>query len=168
MAAHVTIRPAVAGDLPAVAAVYDHEVATSHTTFDLEPPGPAVWEARLRSTEPGDHLLVAERDGMVVGYAYSSSYRPRPAYASTRETSIYLAATARGLGIGRRLYPALLDRMTRSGVHTAVALVALPNPASERLHLACGFEHVGTMHEVGHKLGRWIDTAWYEKRLAPG
>ena len=77
-------------------------------------------------------LFVDDTD-QVVGYAYSWSYRPRPAYNLTRETSIYLDLSVRGKGVGRLLYPALLQTMAVSGVHTAVALVSLPNPASERL-----------------------------------
>jgi L-amino acid N-acyltransferase YncA len=166
MASEVTIRPAVEDDLAAVARIYDHEVAHSHATFDLEPPPLDYWRHKLTAGEPGDHLLVAaEEQAGVVGYAYSWSYRPRPAYRRTRETSIYLDTSVRGRGIGRLLYPALLETMTASGVHTAVALVAQPNPASVALHASCGFEHVGTMREVGFKLGRWVDVEWYQKLL---
>jgi len=73
----------------------------------------------------------------------------------------------RGRGIGRLLYPALLETMAASGVHTAVALVALPNPGSIALHKACGFEHVGTMREVGWKFDQWVDVEWYQKLLVP-
>ena len=71
----------------------------------------------------------------------------------------------RGKGVGKLLYPALLQTMAVSGVHTAVALVALPNPASQRLHEACGFEQVGHMREVGFKFDTWIDVAWYQRML---
>ena len=91
-----------------------------------------------------------------------SAYRPRPAYARTRETSVYLAADARGRGLGRLLYDALLARLRDDGVHTAVALVALPNDASLALHRACGFAQVGVLREVGRKFGRWVDTAWLQ------
>ena len=164
----MTIRPAVEADLPDIATIYGHEVANSIATFDLEPPDLAYWHEKLAGRHVGDHLLVAvDDDEDVVGYAYSWSYRPRPAYSLTRETSIYLDPSARGRGVGRRLYPALLDAMAASGVHTAVALVALPNPASVALHHAVGFEHVGTMREVGFKFDRWIDVAWYQKMLGP-
>ena len=164
----VTIRPAVEADLLDIATIYSHEVAKSIATFDLEAPDLAYWQEKLRGNHEGDHLLVAvDEDDDVVGYAYSWSYRPRPAYALTRETSIYLDPSARGKGIGRRLYPVLLDAMAASGVHTAVALVALPNPGSVALHRAVGFEHVGTMREVGYKFDRWIDVAWYQKMLGP-
>jgi len=159
------IRAAQDADLDAVAEVYAHEVRTGISTFDLVPPPRAYWEARLASTEPGDHLLVADADGEVLGYAYSASYRPRPAYALTRETSVYLAADARGQGLGRRLYDALLPRLRGDGVHTAVALIALPNDASLALHRACGFTEVGVLHGVGRKFDRWIDTAWLQLML---
>jgi L-amino acid N-acyltransferase YncA len=166
MADDVTIRPAVDSDLGDIAAIYNHEIANSVATFDLEPPTLAYWEQRLVGRQQGDHLLVAvDTDEDVVGYAYSWSFRPRPAYGRTRETSIYLDPSVRGQGIGRLLYPALLEAMTASGVHTAVALVALPNPASAALHRGCGFEQVGTMREVGHKFGQWVDIEWYQRML---
>ncbi len=168
MGSEVTIRPAVESDLLGIATIYNHEVANSTATFDLEPPTLAYWHEKLEGNHEGDHLLVAvDPDGDVVGYAYSWSYRPRPAYELTRETSIYLDPSVRGQGIGRKLYPALLDAMARSGVHTAVALVALPNPGSVALHKAVGFEHVGTMREVGYKFDQWIDVEWYQKMRGP-
>jgi L-amino acid N-acyltransferase YncA len=157
------IRSATAADLPTAAAIYDDQVRTGISTFDLEPPPVSYWQHRLESTEPGDHFLVADDGGDVVGFAYSSSYRPRPAYRLTRETSVYLAERARGRGLGRRLYDDLLGRVRADGIHVALALVALPNPSSVGLHEACGFEHLGTMREVGRKFDRWIDTAWYQK-----
>lgn len=162
----IVVRPATEADLPAVAAIYNHEIANSIATFDLEPPTLTYWHERLCSDHPGDHLLVAaDADDRVLGYSYSWSYRPRPAYHHTRETSVYLDTAARGKGLGKLLYRALLTAMTDSGVHTAVALVALPNPASVALHEAVGFEYVGTMREVGYKFNRHIDTAWYQKML---
>ena len=161
----MTVRPATDADLPAVAAIYDEQVLTGISTFDLEPPPPSYWERRLASREPGHHLLVADDAGDVVGFAYASDYRPRPGYRLTRETSVYLAEQARGRGLGRRLYDDLLARLAADGMHVALALVALPNPASVALHEACGFEHLGTMREVGRKFDRWLDTAWYQRIL---
>jgi L-amino acid N-acyltransferase YncA len=160
-----TIRDATAADLTDAAAIYDEQVRHGISTFDLEPPGLDYWQHRLASTEPGDHFLVAEADGEVVGFAYSSSYRPRPGYRLTRETSVYLAEAARGQGLGRSLYDALVPLLRADGMHVALALVALPNPPSVALHEACGFEHLGTMREVGWKFGRWLDTAWYQLLL---
>lgn len=167
MAADLTIRRAVEDDLSGIAAIYNHEIANSTATFDLEPPTHDYWQQRLAGRDQGDQFLVAV-DGRqnVVGYSYSWAYRPRPAYRLTRETSIYVDPGMRGHGIGRRLYPALLEAIARNGVHTAVALVALPNPRSVALHKACGFVHVGSMREVGYKFDRWVDVEWYQKLLA--
>ncbi|MCH1867494.1 GNAT family N-acetyltransferase [Nocardioides sp. CFH 31398] len=159
-------RSATERDLATIASIYNHAVEHSHATFDLEPPDLDYWRARLDGQHPGDHLLVAvTEDDDVVGYAYSWSFRPRPAYDYTRETSIYLDTSVRGQGIGRMLYPALLQTMAVSGVHTAVAAVALPNPSSENLHVHCGFEKVGHFKGVGWKFGQWIDMAFYQRML---
>jgi L-amino acid N-acyltransferase YncA len=157
------IRSATERDLPGVKAVYDVQVREGIATFDVDPPPLAYWRQRLASTERGDRLLVATTaDERVLGYAYSSSYRPRPAYRDTRETSIYLGPAAQGRGVGRRLYDELLAGLRADGMHRALAVVALPNPASQALHRACGFTSVGVLSEVGHKLGRWIDTEWWQ------
>jgi phosphinothricin acetyltransferase len=161
----VTVRPATGADLDGVAAIYDEQVRSGISTFDLEPPPPSYWAYHLESTEPGHHFLVAEAEGEVVGFAYSSTYRPRPGYRLTRETSVYLAEPARGRGLGRELYEALLPRLADDGIHVVLALVALPNPASVALHERCGFTHLGTMREVGRKFDRWLDTAWYQRML---
>jgi len=120
----VTVRTADTSDLPRIAAIYDEQVRTAISTFDLEPLGLDYWEARLASTAPGDHLLVALADSGVVGYAYSSSYRPRPAYARTREVSVYLAGEAREHGLGRALYEELLRRLRTDGIHQVLAVIA--------------------------------------------
>ena len=164
---HMLVRDADPADLPRIAAIYDEQVRTAISTFDLEPPPLSYWEARLTSSAPGDHLLVAcAPAGDVVGYAYSSSYRPRPAYERTREVSVYLAGEARGRGVGRLLYDELLGRLRRDGMHQVLAVVALPNDASEALHRACGFTRVGVLPEVGWKFDRWIDTALWGLTLA--
>ncbi|GAB3855201.1 GNAT family N-acetyltransferase [Nocardioides maradonensis] len=160
----VVIRSATDADLDAVAAIYGREVVEGHATFDIAPPPRSAWEAKLASAHPGDHFLVAVAEE-VLGFAYSSAYREKGAYDGTRETTIYLAPAAGGRGLGRRLYDELLDRMREAGVHTALACLAVPNEASEALHLACGFERVGVMREVGRKFDRWIDVAWWQRVL---
>jgi phosphinothricin acetyltransferase len=108
---------------------------------------------------------VAVEHDRVLGTAWSTEYRAKQAYDATRETSVYLADDAAGRGLGRALYDVLLGRLTESGMHTAVAGVALPNDASVALHAACGFEVIGNFREVGHKFGRWIDVVWFQKML---
>ncbi len=166
------VRDATAADLPAVAAIYDRCVRDSVATFDTEERGAAYLGTALASLGPADGFLVLEHGGAVVGYAVSGPFRPRPAYNGTRETSVYLAEQMRGRGLGRLLYAALLARLDAAGAHTQVAVVALPNEASEALHRALGFELAGVLHEVGRKFGRWVDTAWYQRfgplETAPG
>ncbi len=162
--AGATVRPAGPGDLAGMTRIYNEAVAHSVATFDVEPRPDDHYAERLASTRPGDHVLVAEgADGEVLGYAFSGTYRPRAAYDGTREVSVYLDAGARGQGLGRALYAALLARVDADGVHTCVAVIALPNPASEALHRSLGFAPVGTLREVGHKFGRWVDTAWWQR-----
>src|SRR3546814_14324592 len=110
-------RSATEQDLEDIAAIYSHAVDTSLATFDLDAPDLDYWRARLDGDHPGDHLLVGvDDDDNVVGYAYSWSYRPRPAYDTTRETSIYLDESVRGKGVGKLLYPALLETIGRKSV----------------------------------------------------
>lgn len=152
--------------MSAVVAIYGEAVRSSVATFDTAGPDRGYWVDRLESGEAGDHFLVATGEpDHVVGFAYSGSYRGRPAYARTRETTVYLAADAQGQGVGRALYDELLRLMAVDGVHLAVAVVALPNPASVALHRSVGFVEVGTMHEVGFKLNRWVDTLWLERPM---
>jgi phosphinothricin acetyltransferase len=163
----IEVREAEPGDLPAMAAIYDAEVATSVATFDTEPRGSAYLAEKFAATGR-EVVLVACHAGTVVGYALSAPFRPRPAYAGTREVSVYLASDARGRGVGRLLYAELLARLdAREDVHTQLAVVALPNDASVALHLSFGFREVGVLREVGHKFGRYVDTAWYQRMSGP-
>ncbi len=137
---------------------------TSVATFDTEPRGAAYLGEKLASTSAGNLVLVAVERGQVRGYAFSGPFRPRPAYDGTKEVSVYLDATARGRGLGRTVYAALLARLDAvPEVHTQVAVIALPNDASVALHVALGFERVGVLREVGHKFGRFVDTAYYQR-----
>lgn len=165
--APVRIRDAAPADVPAMAAIYDEQVLTSVATFETEPRGQSYLGEKLAAAGGGNLVLVACAGERVLGYAFSGPFRPRPAYAGTREVSVYLASEARGRGVGRALYGELLSRLDAlAEVHTQVAVVALPNDASEALHRAMGFERVGVLREVGYKLGRYVDTAWYQ-RMSP-
>ena len=162
------IRPGLLDDLPALLDIYNHQIVTSHSTFDL------VEQTLEQRTEwfghyspDGPHrLLVADVDGTAVGYATSSMFRAKAAYAPSVETTIYLATAATGQGIGRTLYGELLRQLeAHPGLHRAYAGVALPNDASEGLHRALGFTELGTYTEVGFKMGRYVDVRWYERDL---
>jgi phosphinothricin acetyltransferase len=159
----VIVRAARPDDLPGVAAIYAAAAETTHVTFDFEGRPVTWWADVLADT---DHeLLVAADAEAVLGYARSSPHKDRPGYAITVETSVYVAESARGRGIGHALYGALFERLDAGPRQNAVAGIALPNEASERLHRAHGFTDVGTFHAVGVKFGRAWDVRWFERSL---
>ena len=108
-------------------------------------------------------VVVGLSDSSVVGYACSSRWRPKPAYETSVETSIYLSPDATGLGVGTRLYAALFESLREQDIHRAFAGIALPNPASVALHERFGFKRVALFTEQGRKFDRYWDVAWYEK-----
>lgn len=163
----VVVRDAHDGDIQECLAVYNEAVRNLLATFDTVERGAEHFDGRIGLADPLSPFLVADHNGLVAGYAHAYPYRPRAAYAATREVSIYLADWARGQGIGPTLYAELLARLDSAGCHTQVAVVALPNDASEALHRRFGFTHVGTLREVGHKFGQWVDTAWYQRISLP-
>ncbi|MGO4257853.1 GNAT family N-acetyltransferase [Marmoricola sp. RAF53] len=158
----VLVRDVTEADLEEVAAIYAYESAHAYSTFETEQRPAASWLPKLRT---GDAFLVAEVDGVVRGFAYASPFRDRPAYHLTRETSVYVHRDARGSRLGTRLYAALLPRLRAQGLHTALALIALPNDGSVRLHENHGFELTGTMREVGDKHDRMIDVGIFQLML---
>ncbi len=158
----VAIRDAVAPDLAFVAEIYSYESLFAYSTFETEERPVTEWERKLSS---GDPFVVAVDGNQVLGFAYASPFRDRPAYRRTRETSVYLHRAARREGLGTRLYDALLAQLREADFHTAVALIALPNNGSVKLHETAGFELAGTMREVGDKQGRLIDVGIYQLML---
>jgi L-amino acid N-acyltransferase YncA len=168
MAATLTVVDAREEHLPAIAEIYAAAALGSPATFDFEGHPVAWWRAVLEAVEPAaGHLLLVAVDagGEVAGYAKSGTFRPKPAYDTTREVSVYVAQDSRGRGVGGALYASLLARLEACGIRLAVGGVTEPNPASTRLHLACGFSRVGTFVGVGTKFGRQWDVTWYQRAL---
>ena len=163
----VLVRDAREADLPRINEIYNHYVRTSPATFDIEPISAEQrrdWFTRYAMEGP-HRLFVADEAGAVLGYADSHQFRAKDAYDTTVETTVYCAADATGRGIGRLLYAALFDALAGTDLRMAIAAITLPNDASIALHERFGFTSVGVLHDVGHKLGRYWDVAWYEKRL---
>ena len=113
----------------------------------------------------GHPAVVAELDGQIVGFGSLSAFRPRPAYATTVEDSVYLLADQQGKGIGRQLLEELLRLAAAHGFHSVIARITGENDASIALHAACGFEIVGTEREVGRKFGQWLDVVEMQRML---
>ena len=161
-----TIRDATSADAPACAALYAPYVLDTAVSFETEPPAAEEMARRISDAQERHAWLVAEHDGAVAGYAYAGAWRSRAAYNRTAETSIYLAPSATGRGLGSALYTALLQRLAQLDFRTAVAGMTLPNPASERLHAGLGFTPVGVFRRVGWKNGAWQDVSWMQLNLA--
>ncbi|MBZ6083248.1 GNAT family N-acetyltransferase [Streptomyces olivaceus] len=165
----VQVRPGSEDDLKALTDLYNHYVRETPITFDTEPFTPEERRPWLLShPEDGPYRLRVATDAdsqEILGYASSGPYRPKPAYATSVETTVYVAPHAGRSGIGSLLYASLFDALAGEDVHRAYAAVAQPNEASARLHARFGFRHVGTYREVGRKFGRYWDVAWYERRL---
>ncbi|EFL24833.1 GNAT family toxin-antitoxin system, toxin component [Streptomyces himastatinicus ATCC 53653] len=177
------IRPAGHADLKAVADIYTHYVRHSVITFDETPRSAADWEQLLGDlTARGLPFLVAELSGEVVGFAYAAPWRPKPAYRYTVEDTIYLAPDATGQGLGSALLGRLIAEAGRAGKRTMIAVIAdtggddtgsdgtgsagTGSDASTALHRRFGFTDAGRLTAVGHKHGRWVDTALLQRPLS--
>ncbi|MGD0052507.1 MAG: arsinothricin resistance N-acetyltransferase ArsN1 family B [Vulcanimicrobiaceae bacterium] len=161
----VRLRLAHPDDGAAFAAIYGPVVAETAISFETEPPSAQEMAERVRATVGPYPWLAAEVDGAVVGYAYASQHRPRPAYRWDVDVAIYVAAEYRGRRIGTRLYAALLTILAHQGYCRAYAGIALPNAGSVAVHEAAGFTLVGVYHQTGFKRGGWHDVGWWERTL---
>jgi phosphinothricin acetyltransferase len=164
-----TIRPAAIEDLPALTAIYNHYVVHTAITFDLQPFAPEQRRPWFDDhAAAGRHrlLVAAGADGSCLGYATTSRWRPKAAYDTTVESSVYCHPEAAGRGVGSALYAALFEAIAHEDVHRIVAGISLPNAASVRLHERFGFAPVGVFHAVGRKFDRYWDVAWYERPLS--
>jgi len=154
-------------DAAACAEIYMPHVEGSAVSFEERAPQAGEMAARIERYGASHAWLVAERDGRVVAYAYATAFNERPAYRWSTSVSVYVAAEARGHGVGRSLYEALFERLRERGFRMACAGITLPNEASAGLHEHLGFELVGVNREIGWKHGAWRDVAWYQLELTP-
>lgn len=162
-----TIRPATAEDAAACAAIYEHYVRNTAITFETEPPSADDMAGRIAAASERHAWIVLEEAGVVVGYAYATAFKARAAYQWSCEVSVYLGHEHRGAGAGRALYEALLPILRERGYRRAIAVVAQPNPVSDRLHERFGFQRIGTQPRIGWKNGAWHDVALSQLDLAP-
>ena len=162
------IRAASEADLPQLTEIYNHYIVNTAFTFDVEPFSVerrrAGWFSHYAPSGPY-RVLVAVGGGGVEGFTYSSVFRPKQAYATSVETSVYCAPEATGRGIGRRLYEALFDELAKTDVQRALALITRPNEPSEALHRKMGFELSGVWTDVGRKFDRYWDVAVWQRAI---
>jgi L-amino acid N-acyltransferase YncA len=165
----VTIRPAEASDIAAIAQIYSHAVVHGTASFETEPPNEAEMERRLRLLLDGGYpFLVAETE-RIFGYGYAGPYHSRPAYRWTVEDSVYIAPDAHRRGIGRALLARLIEESERHGFRQMIAVIGdSRHAASIALHRALGFRDVATLASVGFKHGRWLDSVLMQRPLGRG
>lgn len=159
----VAASPALA---PGVADIYNRAIETSTATFDMTPrtlEEQLEWVAEHSGAHPA--IVAVSADGTVAGFASLSPYRPRPAYSTTVENSVYVAEEFQRRGLGRMLLNETLVLAAAHGFHAVIARIAGGNEGSVALHEACGFEMIGTEREVGRKFGRWLDVVCMQKLI---
>lgn len=164
------LRAATSLDIPVIRDIYADHVLHGTASFEIEPPSLEEMHRRHEAViSAGLPYLVAERAGEVVGYAYATPYRPRPAYRHTIEDSVYVRADQAGLGIGRALLEVLIAQVEQGDWRQMVAVIGnSENRASIALHERLGFRLVGVFESVGFKHGRWLDTVLMQRRLGEG
>lgn len=166
----VLIRPAAAADIAAIARIYAFAVKHGTATFEIDPPDEAEMARRHAAlADSGYPYLVAERGGSIAGYAYAGTYRARPAYHWSVEDSIYIAPKYYRQGIGSALLMRLIAEAEARGFRQMIAVIGdsaqIPSIA---VHAKAGFVHIGTLHSVGFKHGRWLDTVLMQRALGGG
>jgi L-amino acid N-acyltransferase len=156
----ITVRPATVADAPAIAAIYNHEVLVTTSTFDLVPRTLDDQRDWLLARSGAFSAIVAVDDEAgVVGFGSLSPYKERAAYRTSVEDSVYVDRAFGGRGIGTVLVIRLLEIARESGFHTVIARIEAGGTASRALHARCGFELVGIERQVGRKFNRWLDVA---------
>jgi L-amino acid N-acyltransferase YncA len=165
------IRPAQTTDIPEIAAIYADAVINGTASYELDPPTLGEMQARYRALADGGFpYLVAQSDGSLAGYAYAGPFRPRPAYRFVVEDSVYVAPSAKGRGVGRRLMQRLIAETETRGFRQMIAVIGdgKPDSPSVRLHETLGFRHCGRLEGSGYKHGRWLDTVFMQLALNGG
>ena len=156
----ITVRLAEVGDAEAIRRIYNNEVRTATSTFDLVPRSLADQERWLAARSGAFAAIVAAGgDGRILGFGSLSPYKERAAYRTTVEDSVYVDPTSQGGGLGTALLTRLVEIARSSGFHTVIARIEASGAASRALHARCGFELVGIEREVGRKFNRWLDIA---------
>jgi phosphinothricin acetyltransferase len=162
----VAVRFVELTDAAAIAFIVNHYIAESTANFRTEPQTAAEWEHDIAEYAGRYPWLLAEFEGEVVGVAYAKPWNARQAYDWTAEATVYVADGQRGRRVGSTLYRELLKRLESQGFRSVLAQVTSPNPGSEALHAAFGFEPAGTIKAAGYKHGEWRDVGIWQKRFA--
>lgn len=158
----MVVRAAVEADIEGIIAIENREIEEGFSHFGTVPVTLELATAAFRDSQGRFPWFVAVGEA-VLGFARCSPWKAREAYMPTCEIGVYVRPDYQGQGIGKALYHELFPALEEAGFHTILAGIALPNPASVKLHEAFGMSHVGTLPEVGFKHGRWISVGYWAK-----
>ena len=161
----IQIRTVQPDDVVEITAIYNTYIVDSIITFETEKVTATDILQRIQKVTQLYDWLVLIENGMLVGYAYYTSFRERKAYEHTVESTIYLKSGSSGKGMGSDLYTALLERIKNRGFREVMGVIALPNPESTRFHEKLGFKNMGVLKNVGFKFDTYLDVAFYQKTL---
>jgi L-amino acid N-acyltransferase YncA len=159
------ILPYHSDHAPAILNIYRPFIEKTSVSFEVEVPSESAFQERLNNITSKFPLMVLMEDETLLGYAYASTHRERPAYRWAVETSIYMAPEAQGKGLGYLLYKNLLQELIARGFTHAFGIITVPNNASVYLHSKCGFSHLAVHEKAGWKFGKWHDVLWMRKDL---
>ncbi|MBN2256739.1 MAG: N-acetyltransferase [Anaerolineaceae bacterium] len=160
------IRAVRDADSSAICKIYNHYIQETCISFEEVPVSVEEMDRRIAIITPTFPFLVYDVDGEIFGYAYGNKWKDRSAYRFTAEVTVYVDKDNHGKGIGNKLLQALIDDSRSRNIHVLIAVIALPNDKSIRIHEKHGFKKVAHFAEVGYKQNRWIDVGCWELRLS--
>jgi len=165
-----TIRARQDSDMAKITDIYSHHVLNGASSWELSPPDVSEMTTRAHALRDGGYpYLVAEVDGVVVGYTYAGAYRPRPAYRFTVEHTVYVDDNARRGGIGSALVTAIIEACEQRGYRQMIGIIGdSKNLQSIEFHKKMGFGHVGCVKKIGYKFDRWMDQILMQRPLGDG
>ena len=159
----IILRDALESDLPAILEIYNDIILTTTAIYSEEP---HTLQMRLdwfnERKQAGFPVIVAEQNGVLVGFATYGKFRVWPCYRFTIEHSLYVHKDNRGQGISKILLQEIISLAKSAGMHALIAGVDSENDISLQLHLKFGFTQVARFKEVGFKFGRWLDLIFLE------
>ncbi|MEN0040349.1 MAG: N-acetyltransferase family protein [Pseudomonadota bacterium] len=169
----ITAFTGAADEVAAITGIYRHWVENGIASFELDAPDEKEMVQRLEALKAkGYPILIARKGAEIIGYAYASAYRPRPAYGATVEDTVYVAHGHQDSGTGRALLTALITACEQKDYRQMIAVIACEQAsdapdsmASVRLHAKLGFRSAGRLRGIGQKYGRWLDTVLMQRAL---
>lgn len=159
------IRQIKLSDVEKILPIYNFHVENTIVTFDIIPLTFEQYYDKVKRISDEFPFLVFEEDDIILGFAYASKWRPKPAYNQTVETTIYTHHDAQGKQIGTKLYTELLKQLKGKNYRVAIGGISLPNDQSVKFHEKFGFEKVAHFSKVGQKFDQWIDVAFWQLNI---